>query len=312
MSPNGMKMYTWLVLTAAVLLFAGGCGKAGKPELEIEEVTEQLFKEIEMEKAQPEDTQEESQIVDDPAEIDLKYIPEMGYNDNIQLGGPYKKKGNLYNADAMVKKNYACWKEWLIIGAEVYKKQEDGRYKRFGEHHLQEMFKPPVSYLDDGSEIRQYENYLIFRSQMTLEEVEPKDKFCFCIYDLDTGKMVERKDFLEEGGIGGLYKLYGAPGFYVFGGKIYYRTKDWKSIRTIDLSNGKNEQFYSLAGTAYQGIENFAIREDGAVIAVFLGEQANPDDIPADRRDALEDNLPRHIEYWCIEMGGMEGKKQKK
>lgn len=287
MSQSRMKKYGWLAVTAVVLLSIESCGKAGEPELEIEEAAEQLFKETETEKAQPEDTQEESQIVDDPAEIDLKYILEMGYDNNIQLGGPYRMEDNLYNVDAMLKKNYACWKDWLIIGNEVYQKQEDGRYKRFREYYLDEIFKESNLQGNWWNIIRQYKNFLIYLQK----NGEFEDYFC--IYDMDAEKMAEI-DVLEEGGVF-------ATSFYIFEGKIYYQPTDCRSIRTIDLSNGKNEEFYSLAGTAYQRIQNFAIREDGAVMAVFWGEQANPDDLPEEKRDA---HLPLHIEYWCIEPGG--------
>ncbi len=294
MRKSRMKKYVWSAVAAAALLSIECCGKAEESEPATEEATEQLLEaaEMEMDTAQPEGTEEESQIADDPSKIALEYIPQMGYDDNIQLGGPYKMEDNLYNVDAMEKKNYACWKDWLIIGTEVYKKQEDGRYKRFGKDYLKKMFQS--SYVDDSSVIRQYRNYLIYLKQMTIGQGY-QDEFCFCRYDMDTEKLVEM-DVLEEGEVA-------ATGFYIFEGKIYYQTKDWKSIRTIDLASGKNEEFYSLANTAYQMIQNFAIREDGAVMAVFWGEKADPDDLPAEKRDALGDNLPRHIEYWCIEPG---------
>lgn len=248
----------------------------------------------EMDTAQPHNTEEGSRIVDESAGLELGYIQEMGYDDNIGLGGPVKS-GDSYIWSNILEKGYACWNDWLIIGDDVYKKQEDGRYK--WQRDLGEIFG--TSYAN----FRQYRN-LIISADTSYKGPEGGDVW-FLVYDLDAEEMVE----LEHSEEPGICLRYEHWGWYVFGGKIYYRPSNCKSIRTINLSSGENREFYcpDEEGKKDYMIQDFIVREDGSVAAVLRSGQVDSESLPEDlreKRDVLGDNLPRHIEYWSIECSG--------
>lgn len=245
--------------------------------IDTEMVTEEAVTLFETETVTEKSDVKMSMIIDNPADIDLQYIPELGFM--------YGMEGRGLSARGKQGVGYACWKDWLIIGNEIYKKQENGLYKRIKEHYVNEMFGFEIS-----GPVKQY-NSLIIAVNRYREQA-----WCFVIFDLDTW---EQTEIDIQGDL-----LRGPDNYWhVFDGKIYYESKERKSIQTIDLSSKENKEFYRLDGEDCQNyvIEGFSIREDGAVMAVFRGEKLGLDSIQAGRRDSIGDNLPYHIEYWCIQ-----------
>jgi len=302
-----MKKYRYFFAAASVFLVSGCAGNRDQAYTVVERVAEEPAEipgtekflaraeaETETVAKQWDDAVGKGAIVDEPKEIDLEYIPEMGYDDNIGIGGP-KKMGD--NNVVCIKKNYVCWKDWLVIDTEVYKRQEDGRYKWLGEGYLDEM----LGFRQDYScRIKQYKNYIVAYCW------EPYSDAYFCVYDLDTGEKAELPTWKG-------YWIYGefdAWGWYVFDGKIYYRPSTYTSIRTIDLSNGADEEFYKLEEGRNQDyvIYDFCIQEDGTVIISLMDDGVDPDSPSAEKRYILGVgyNAPRHIEYWRIEAGENE------
>lgn len=116
-----MKKYICFFLSA--FLFLGCGGEKNDDSTEIEKVAVPLEKEklqtgSDRDTEQLECAEEWNVIVDDPVEIHLQYIPEMGYRKSIEGGGIYRPKSywDQYSS-------YAYWKNWLIIGDEVYRRQ---------------------------------------------------------------------------------------------------------------------------------------------------------------------------------------------
>ena len=220
------------------------------------------------------DTQEE-----EPAEITLQYIPEMGYRSTIE-GGGIERPGSIIQESS-----YACWKDWLIIGTELYKR-ENGIYKKLGNDYVEEMFGAG-SY---GS-IKQYKN-LIITVEWHLDD-NPE----FQIFDLDAWEKVELQGGKDMGEFRG-------DNWKVFDGNIYYSPYNYQSIHKIDLLSGRDEEVYSLDGEQYQShmIEDFAIRDDGAIMVVVRSVNEDGHGQPVYIWDAWEDSSDglHHIEYWLV------------
>lgn len=274
-----MKKVT-LIFVAVSLLMLSGCSKRNDAismfteDLPVQSGTEMFSFEVETDTEKSCYEEKPSVIVDDPAELNLQYIPELGYCKSIEGGGIYRE--NSY----VRKSTYACWKDWLILGDEVYKRQENGFYKRIGDHYLCEMIG--VKYLYD---LKQCKNLIIMNDQMQEN---------FCVFNLDTGEKKEMSDLEEK------------PGkdfeWHLFNGNIYYRPEDKKSIWKLDLLSGKDEEFYRLdekKGKTYD-IDGFSIREDGIVMAVLCDLQELQDNHSS---DSISENIPCHYEFWCIGTG---------
>lgn len=281
-----MKKYICFFLS--VFLFLGCSGDKKEDDIVKEKVTVSHEKEklqigAERNTEQLEYAEEWNVIVDNPTEIHLQYIPEMGYCKSIEGGGIYRPGYCDQHS------SYAYWKNWLIIGDEVYRRQESGIYKKEGEHYLYEMLGVEHLY-----EIKQLQNVIVMDEQISEK---------FYVFNLDTWEKTEIDDWEDSTGIDFEW--------YLFEGKIYYMPDDKNSIRRIDISSGKNEEIFKLDEEASQIYEifSFSVRDDGVIMAILRGGSVNPDNRQVDPMEIY--TFPCHHEYWQIEPGedGFVGQK---
>lgn len=193
-------------------------------------------------------------------DVNLRYIPELGYRDTMM--------GCIEGFN-----EYVCWKDILIIGNNVYAKENEGYRK-----------KNTVSAwlgLEDEWEygIRQYNNMLI---------TPMEDNKGFFIFNLDTEE--KREYICEEDGSFIVW-------WYVFDGKIYYDKRYYEAeknhqggICTIDILNGEKKEVYSRDDLwENREIFKFKLRENGDMIVEICERENN------DGRSYISNR-----EYWLV------------
>ena len=162
------------------------------------------------------------------ADFEVKYIPELGYH-AIQI-----RDSN----DLMI---YICWKDTLIIGDTIYKKE--GEIYQRTEERLQDWFN-----IEGDLNIYnfyQWENLLI---------VESKDEIM--ILDMDSGHLW----------------IYPFDGFvrFVYQGKMYYKVS--YQIHSMDLLSGEVEIIYASGN-----VSDFRIRDNGDIIISAISRENKTD-----------------------------------
>ena len=160
-------------------------------------------------------------------DLEVDYIPELCYCGTHQIHethAPYV---------------FACWKDILIIGDTVYRR-EDGIYQRT-EERLQDWYN--IS--DRIARTYQWENLLA--ADYNRDEI--------AVLDMDSGQLRT-------------YPFYGYI-WYGYRGKIYYREVD-KGVLCMDLLSGEIEVIYACEGGG-----DFEIRDNGDMI-INTGNKADP------------------------------------
>lgn len=196
--------------------------------------------------------------------VSLSYIPELGYRDTM-TGGIEE-----FN-------DYVYWKDILVIGNDIYKK-ENGSYRKSNTVSNWLGLENKWVY-----GIRQYDNMLITPTE---------DNKGFVVFNMDTE---ERKEYMcEEDGSHIVW-------WYILGNKIYYDKRYNEKeqycqgrICTIDLLDGKEKVVYSRDDLGEnRQIFKFKIRENGDILVEICEWKDN------DGRYYISNR-----EYWLVTYDG--------
>lgn len=155
------------------------------------------------------------------ADLEAPYIPELGYHKSMRLNGWT---------------DYVCWKDLLIIGDAVYRK-ENGVYERTGERP-QDWFNTENHNLD-SYELKQCDNLLIAQDQANGKII---------VYDMDASRQISEYSFES---------LF----WYVQKGKIYYRNDE--GIFRMNPLSGDSELVYVCDSRG-----DLAIRDNGDILII--------------------------------------------
>lgn len=162
-------------------------------------------------------------------DLEVDYIPELNYSGYVQIHETYDPHG------------FACWKDILIIGDTVYRR-EDGIYQRT-EERLQDWFE--LSDRDEIARTYQWENLLA--ADYNRDEIK--------VLDMDSGEL---RTYPFDGYIWNGYR-----------GKLYYR-EIGKGVLCMDLLSGEVEVIYACEGGG-----SFEIRDNGDMI-INTGNKTDP------------------------------------
>lgn len=148
--------------------------------------------------------------------------------------------------------NYICYKDILVLGSTIYKKETERYVKQ--DLTLHPIFDVYVQHEEMAVDARQYKNLIIAQSE---------DNKSFLIYDMDTDTVYSCCS-AEEGMIG--------PFWCVYDGCIYYSEWTWESkkertLKKVNLLNNSVEEIYRPEkGKNNCSFGAFGIREDGAIM----------------------------------------------